>query len=320
MAGRHRHTRHAGRSPGGGAGHPPAQARGRARTLRRGLEGRGRGGRVGTGCRRAARGVVPAARRHRGRRVVAARHDRLRRARHGRAGRAGRRSGGVDRRPAAHRADRHRVDVHRRRPDPGHRRPAGPRGDGGDGGADRRPGPRLRPGARRRHRARGAGAVDEPRAGRGRGPVPRRGDRTGPVRPAPPVRRRSSRDWPVAGRRPAGRRRHDHRGDAAGGGAGRPGRDRQDVHPRRRPSRLRAGRPSGGRGGPVGPGGDRAGRRCRHPGPDAAFVARPVAQRLRRPAAGVAAGGGRGGDGRRAHPRGGRHRPGRRRGQGVAGR
>ena len=65
VAGRHRHARHPGGPPGGGAGHPAAQARGRARTVRRGLEGRSRSGRVGTGCRRAPRRLVPAARRHR---------------------------------------------------------------------------------------------------------------------------------------------------------------------------------------------------------------------------------------------------------------
>ena len=283
LAGRDRHTRHPGGPPGGGAGHPPPQARGRARTLRRRLEGRGRRRRVGTGCRRAARRLVPAARRHRRRRA----------------------GGGSTRSASTSTAGAERVE---RIVDPEEwiadllrteltatastftdadliRAVAARQGHGATVATIERIAARVLASDQVLAVATGPAepaAVDEPGAGRRRGPLPRRAS---PHRPgSPPLPPPPSNDA-VTGRslgadQPAAVAHH-HRGDAAGGGAGRPGRDRQDLHPRHRPRRLRAGRPSGDRRRPVGPGRDRARRRRRHPGPHAALAARPVAQRLR---------------------------------------
>ena len=98
--------------------------------------------------------------------------------------------------------------------------------------------------------------VDQPGAARRRGPLPRRRHRS--ARASTAARRRRSRRA-VAGRPSLGADqlaavRTVSPTSASGGGAGRPGRHRQDLHARRRPRRLRARRPLGHRRRAVGPG------------------------------------------------------------------
>ena len=143
----------------------------------------------------------------------------------------------------------------------------GARRHGRDDRTARPPRPRLdRRSSPSAHRRR-AGAVDQPRAARRRStassPPSTAPART--ARPATPSRPRS-RPAPTSATTSAPPSHAICATDAAGGGAGRPGRDRQDLHPRRRPRRLRRRRHPGHRRRPVGPGRARARRRRRHAG------------------------------------------------------
>ena len=119
---------------------------------------------------------------------------------------------------------------------------------------------------------------------RRRTPLPRRRSTTdggGPGRPG--ARRGGDRGArPTLGDDQAAAVRHAVRADGRRGRADRPGRDRQDLHPRHRPRRLRAGRVAGDRRRPVGPGRAGADRRRQHPGPHPAHPRRRRRPRPRR--------------------------------------
>ena len=215
--------------------------------------------------------------------------------------------------------DRDRLDVH---PPPAR---AGRRGAHRRGSHDghprtcRSPGHGLARGGPGRRRRR---PVDVGRATRGRAPLPpHRGHRPRDEGTAPAQRRRpGDRRDPDARLGPGRRGARAHRDHRRAGRAGGPGRDRQDLHPRHDPRRLRDRRIPGPGGSTLGPRRPRTLRRCTHrvvDDPPAAGLVVPRVRPARRP---HAPGRRRSRDGRHPRPRNRRHRHHRRRWTGAVGR